>query len=246
MAASTVVRLSLECVDVDKSFGLLKALDKVTFKLEGSIIKGLVGPNGSGKSTLINTITNVPYGADRGKIIFNGRNIERAKPQEICKNGIGRTFQGLTFFPSLTVEQNLLVGSSAVGTSDEVVRNALDVTELSEKRHLKSSALSVFELKRLMIATSLSIDPKLVLLDEPLSGLSEEESNQTLEIVRKINKMDKAVLIIEHKLRKVLNLCDELLVLHLGKVLADGKPGEVIKREEVARAYFGERSSTEN
>ncbi len=237
-----MVRLSLECVNVSKSFGLLKALDNVTFKLDGPIIKGLVGPNGSGKSTLINIITNVPYGTDGGKVIFNGKSVERAKPQEVCKIGIGRTFQGLTFFPSLTVRQNLLVGSYSVGAPEEVVRNALELTGLSPKSDMKSSNLAVFELKKLMIATCLSLDPKLLLLDEPLSGLSEEESTETLEIVRKINRMERAILIIEHKLNKVLNLCDELLVLHLGKVLADGRPLEVIRREEVARAYFGEKS----
>lgn len=232
--------MSLECRGVSKRFGALNALKDVTFELHGDKIKGLVGPNGSGKTTLVNVITGVPYRAEGGTISFNGRNIQRLSAREICRLGICRTFQAITVFPSLTVEQNVLVGAKSVGRNDNVVHDALDLTGLSQKKASFAAKLPLFEVKNLMIATALGVDPKLVILDEPLSGLSEEESVQTLDIIKKIRESGRAVLLIEHKLAKVLDLCDELLVLHLGKVIGDGEPRKTIQTHEVLTAYLGE------
>lgn len=237
--------ISLECRSVSKSFGSLKALDEVSFKLEGPIIKGLIGPNGSGKTVLLNVISKVPYGSDRGAIFFNGKRIDKLKPSQICRLGIARTFQTITFFPSLTVEQNLLVGANSVGVGREVVNEALSFTGLMDKRHVKAEKLSVFELKNLMIATALALDPKLLLLDEPLSGLSEDEVVQTLRIIKAINESGRALLVIEHKISELVDLCRELLVLHLGHVIADGQPEKVINTAEVLAAYFGGETHAE-
>jgi branched-chain amino acid transport system ATP-binding protein len=211
----------------------------VTFKLNGSKAKGLVGPNGSGKSTLMNVITGVPYRSDGGTITLDGRNIEKLRPQQICRLGIARTFQTITFFPSLTVEQNVLVGSSSVGASHEVVHDALGITGLSEKKAVMAKNLAVVDLKKLMIAAGLGVDPKILLLDEPLGGLSEEETSNTLEVIKSINETGRALLVVEHKLGKLMDLCDELLVLHLGNVIGDGEPMKVINTEEVLTAYLG-------
>ncbi len=233
-----MAEVRLECKNVAKHFGSLKALDNVTFALAGPIIKGLIGPNGSGKTVLLNSITGIPYGPDSGSISFGGKSIEKLRPTQICRLGIARTFQTLTFFPSLTVEQNLLVATA--GTNKDAVEKALGITDLGQKRSMKAGGLGVFDLKKLMIATSLGLDPRLLLLDEPLSGLSEEESLQTVAILKQINDAGIALLVVEHKLRKVVDLCSELFVMHLGKVIAEGDPSQVMNREEVLKAYFGE------
>ncbi|MEM4289280.1 MAG: ATP-binding cassette domain-containing protein [Nitrososphaerota archaeon] len=231
--------IELQCTDVTKKFGSLRALDGVTFKLSGCKIKGLIGPNGSGKTVLLNTLTKVPYGPDGGKIVFNGKRIDRLKPSQICKLGIARTFQTLTFFPSLTVEQNLLVGVKSLGKSRTIVSEALYLTGLLGKEKYKAASLSFFDLKMLMIATALSIDPKLLLLDEPLGGISEDECTQMLSVIKNINETGRAILIVEHKINEIVNLCDEMIVLHMGKVIADGEPEKVISQENVLTAYFG-------
>jgi len=121
-----------------------------------------------------------------------------------------------------------------------VVDKALEITDLSQMRSIKAGKLGVFDLKKLMIATSLCLDPKLLLLDEPLSGLSEEESLLTVNILERINRAGLALLIVEHKLRQVVDFCRELLVMHLGRVIAEGDPRQVMNMEEVLKAYFGE------
>jgi len=222
-----------------KSFGSLKALGGVSFSIEGSIIKGLIGPNGSGKSVLLNVISKVPYGPDEGVILFNGERIDKLTPQKICRLGIARTFQTTMFFPSLTVEQNLLVGANSIGVKREIINEALNITSLQGKRYTKAMNLSVFEVKKLMIATALALDPKLLLLDEPLGGLSEDEVSLTLKIIHEINATGRALLVVEHKLRELVDICKELFVLHLGHVIADGPPEKVINSAEVFSAYFG-------
>jgi len=234
-----MVRISLICKNVVKRFGSLKALAGVSFSIERPIIKGLIGPNGSGKTVLLNVISKVPYGPDEGVILFNGKRIDKAAPQQICRLGIARTFQTITFFPSLTVEQNLLVGANSIGVRREIVNEALNITDLQDKRYTKAMNLSVFELKKLMIATALALDPKLLLLDEPLGGLSEDEVNVTLRIIQDINATGRALLVVEHKIRELVDICKELFVLHLGRVIADGPPQKVINSTEVFSAYFG-------
>jgi branched-chain amino acid transport system ATP-binding protein len=231
--------VTLECDKVVKSFGSLRALDGLTFTLQGEGIKGLIGPNGSGKSVLLNVISRVPYPPDGGSITFNGRKLDGLKPSEVCKLGIGRTFQTINFFPTLTVGQNLLVGSESVGTDARVVDEALKVTRLYEKREAKASALSVFELKKLMMASSLALDPKLILLDEPLGGLGEAEAAETLRIIREISDSGKVILIVEHRIRDLMGICDDMFVLHLGRLIAHGPPDRVVEDELVLSAYFG-------
>jgi branched-chain amino acid transport system ATP-binding protein len=234
-----MAEISLICRGVVKSFGALKALAGVSFIIEGPIIKGLIGPNGSGKTVLLNVISKVPYGPDEGVILFNGMRIDKLTPQQICRLGIARTFQTTTFFPSLTVEQNLLVGATSIGVGKEIIDKALNITNLHTKRDIKAANLSIFELKKLMLAAALAIDPKLLLLDEPLSGLSEDEIDEMLKIIQYINATGKALLVIEHKISELAEICKELLVLHLGQVIADGPPEEVINSAEVFSAYFG-------
>ncbi len=238
--------MKFECIGVSKHFGSLTALDDISFAIDGPIIKGLIGPNGSGKTVLLNVISKIPYGPDGGEIVFDGQHIEKMKPAEICKLGIARTFQTPVLFPSLTVEQNLLVGLNSVGAGHDTLQEAISIAGLCEKRDVKGSQLSILESKNLMIATALSLNPKLVLLDEPLGGLSEGESIKTIEMIRRINETGRGVLVIEHKLRELVGLCSELLVFHLGKKIVEGVPAEVVKEEQVLSAYFGEEIHAES
>ena len=235
----SIMNISLELHRVCKSFGSLRALDNVTFRLSGRSITGLIGPNGAGKSVLINVITKVPYGPDSGEIFFNGVRIDVLKPSEISRLGIARTFQTIAYFPSLTVEKHLLIGAITSGVDRSYIDEVLELVELDGKRDVEAGSLSVFELKRLMIASALSLNPRLVFIDEPLSGLSEEEVLEMLDILRRINEGGRALVIIEHKIDEIIDLCERMIVLHLGRIIADGKPDEVTNDREVLMAYFG-------
>jgi branched-chain amino acid transport system ATP-binding protein len=236
-----VVQISLECINVSKNFGSLRALHDVTFKLREGQINGLIGPNGSGKSVLINCISGVPYYPDKGEIKFFDKNIENLKPSERCRLGIARTFQNITYFPSLTVKQNISIGNFSTETEEKFTDYALKTTDLWEKQDYIASELSVFELKSLMIAQCLGMNPKLILIDEPLGGLSEEEAIKTIEFIRNINKNGITLLVIEHKIRELIDCCDKMFVLQLGQKIAEGNPEEIINNEKVINAYFGEK-----
>jgi branched-chain amino acid transport system permease protein len=160
--------------------------------------------------------------------------------------GIARTFQAAAFFPTLTVEQNVLVGSNSIGAAYEVVQEALRITGLTKKKSLEARSLPICDLKRLMIAASLGMEPKVLLVDEPLAGLSEEETLEMIHLLEAINESGLALLVIEHKLGKILDFCDALMVLHLGKIIAEGEPRSVIASPDVVAAYFGGEAYVES
>jgi len=240
-----------ECEKVTKAYGGLLAVKDVSFWLEQGEIFAIVGPNGAGKTTLFDTISGISL-ATAGKIRFDGQEIQHLRPDRICRLGISRTFQTTVGFDSQTVLTNVLVGSvlgrqggsgnPTLGFSSEAVNGALDALEFCElldKQGWQATSLSMFERKRLMLATALATQPKLLLLDEPVGGLNRTEREEMVQFVRKINQAGMTVLMIEHIMKVVQVLAGRMLVLHHGETIAEGPPVEVLRNERVVQVYLG-------
>jgi branched-chain amino acid transport system ATP-binding protein len=238
------------CKEVTKAYGGLMAVKDLSFEVEEGEIYAVAGPNGAGKTTLFDSISGVSP-ATSGVISFEGQEIQRRRADSICRLGIARTFQTTVGFDTQTVLTNALVGAilGRVGTgnptmrfSDEAVEAALDALEfcdLLDKQGDEFDTLSVFEGKRLMLATALSTRPRLLLLDEPVGGLSRAERDDMVNLVRKVNGAGVTVLLIEHVMKAVQSLADRLLVLHHGQKIAEGPPAQVLRNEKVIEVYLG-------
>lgn len=231
-----------------KTFGALRAVDDVSLSVRDGEIFGVAGPNGSGKSTLFNIITAIPFHADGGSIVFGGKAIERMPAYQICREGIARTFQTETDFETLSLLDNVKLGTvyggGAAMTEDERVALAIEQLEfvgLTENYDQPSADISVFDKKRLMIASALATRPRLLLLDEPASGLTRPEIRETIKLIRKLNDAGLTILLIEHVLPLLLTVSHRLMVLNFGQVLAEGDPKDVVKKKEVIEAYLGTR-----
>ena len=242
----------LTCEGVTKAYGGLVAVGNLTFAVRRGEIFAIVGPNGAGKTTLFDSISGISQ-ATSGVIRFDGREIQRLRPHQVCQLGIARTFQTTAFFGTQTALANALVGSTfgrrggGIPTLEfrpDTVERALDALEfcgLLDKQVLLASTLSVFEQKRLMLATALASLPTLLLLDEPVGGLSRAEREEMIELVRKVNHNGVTVLLIEHVMKAVQALASRMLVLHHGEKIAEGAPSEVLRDERVVSVYLGKR-----
>jgi branched-chain amino acid transport system ATP-binding protein len=240
----------LKCTEVSKRFGGLQALKKVDFTVNRNEIAGLVGPNGSGKSTLLNLISGV-YKPDSGKITFLDEDISKFPPYKICSKGITKTSQTVQSFPDMTAIENVLTGVlfNRKNNADktEALPKAKELLELvglnPEKFDLPAKNLNVVELRRVQLAKALATTPKLLLLDELLTGLTPRECNEACELIRLINKQGVTVLIVEHVMRVIMGLCDRVTVLHHGEKIFEGTPKEVANDERVVKVYLGKRFS---
>jgi branched-chain amino acid transport system ATP-binding protein len=232
----------LEVFDATKKFGGLMANEGITFNVEKGEIIGIVGPNGAGKTTLFNSLSNA-HRLTRGSIHFNGTDITQKSAHEICKLGIGRTFQIPQSINELTVAENVLVG--ALCHINDMNKARLLAAEIMEKcgiawlADMPAGKLNVAQNKRLEIARALSTNPKLLLLDETMAGLTATERAESLGLIRKINAEGITILTIEHNMDVVMNVSDRVIVLISGKVLTIGTPAEVTSHEEVIDAYLG-------
>ena len=240
----------LKCTEVSKRFGGLQALKKVDFTVNRNEIAGLVGPNGSGKSTLLNLISGV-YKPDSGKITFLDEDISKLPPYKICSKGITKTSQTVQSFPDMTAIENVLTGVlfNRKNNTDktEALPKAKELLELvglnQEKFDLPAKNLNVVELRRVQLAKALATTPKLLLLDELLTGLTPRECKEACELIRLINKQGVTVLIVEHVMRVIMGLCDRVTVLHHGEKIFEGTPKEVANDERVVKVYLGKRFS---
>jgi branched-chain amino acid transport system ATP-binding protein len=240
----------LKCTGVSKRFGGLQALKKVDLTVNRNEIAGLVGPNGSGKSTLLNLISGV-YKPDSGKIFFLDEDISKLPPYVICSKGITKTSQTVQSFPDMTAIENVLAGvlfaRRKITDNTEALPRAKELLEfvgLNEaKFDVPAKNLNVVELRRVQLAKALATMPKLLLLDELLTGLTTRESDEAIELIKLINKQGVTVLIVEHVMRVIMGLCDRVTVLHHGEKIFEGTPKEVVNDENVVKVYLGKRYS---
>ena len=234
----------LEFRNVQKRFGGVVALKDLAFSLRENEILGLIGPNGSGKTTVFNIITGV-YHPDKGRILFLGQNITGRPIYWIARRGIARTFQATRLFFNLTVGENMRTVHEAFDQKatkcsiDEI----LSLIHLNKKKDRLASELTSAEQRRLMIAMGLALSPRLLLLDEPMVGMNTDEVSETVGMIRSIRQTGCAILLIEHNMRAVANICDRCVVLNFGERIADGTIQEIRKDRRVIEAYLGEEHS---
>jgi branched-chain amino acid transport system ATP-binding protein len=230
-----------------KSYGRLAAVEDVSFTIGQREVVGLIGPNGAGKTTLIGMLSGA-LPATRGSVLFRGEPVLRLPAYRIGRLGIVRTFQLVQPFSHLTVRECVMLGA-LFGSVDGVTRSVADarqqadeflaVVGLSDKADVQAELLNIPERKKLEIARSLAARPKLLLLDEVMAGLTGSELRDVLSILRRLPQTGMALIVIEHVMQAVRDICDRLIVLHHGCKIADGPTSEVLKDASVARNYMG-------
>lgn len=234
----------LEVRNLTKRFGGVVAVDSLSFSVSAGETVSIIGPNGAGKTTVFDLITGF-HNPTAGEIIFDGSNLVGKKSHQISRAGIGRTFQLVKPLRGLSVFENVLVGAFArTGDRGEARRIAEDIlgfTDLSSLRDSQADGLPIGLRKRLELARSLATGPKLILLDEVMSGLNPSESKQAIELIKRLRdeRGISAVAGVEHVMQVVMSISDRVIVLNHGKKLAEGRPEEVASNPEVVAAYLG-------
>jgi branched-chain amino acid transport system ATP-binding protein len=229
--------------ELNKSFGGLRVTSELDMKVWEGQIFGVIGPNGAGKSTLFNLISGYVR-PDSGRIVFEGINLVGMPTHNVCRLGIGRTFQIVRPFLSRTVLYNVTVGAFAkTSHRKEAMERAEHVVRqvgLGKKKEVLAKNLSIVDRKRLELAKALATQPKLLLLDEILAGLTPSEVDDAVQFIKDIRSSGMTIIMIEHVMRAVMALCEQILVINYGKKIAEGTPEEVTANPEVISAYLGE------
>lgn len=239
----------LEIVNLTKSFGGLMAVNNCTFSVEEGSITALIGPNGAGKTTVFNLISGI-LSADSGQLIFNGERIEALQPHKITRKGLSRTFQISRDLMEMSVIENLIVHSPTQGLLDLIKRSILkseldqamellDFVGITHLAHAKAKSLSYGQKKLMEFAATLMTEPCMILLDEPAGGINPALLENIMEKITEVNKRGVTFLIVEHNMDVVMNLCDPVVVMAYGKVLAQGTPEAVQNNPQVLDAYLG-------
>jgi branched-chain amino acid transport system ATP-binding protein len=225
--------------DVGKSFGGRVALDGASLEVAKGSITGVIGPNGSGKSTLFNIVAGT-LRSDTGRVLFDGRDISRSTPAEICRLGVGRTFQISRLFAELTVLENLVAIAHGKSDTDAVERalSLLEFLEITQLRDKWGAELSYGQRKLVEIARALMLQPRVMLLDEPFAGINPRLQNRIVDRLQALRAQGLTLFFIDHEMRIVLEICDDLYVLAEGKVIAHGDAAAIRADEQVKQAYF--------
>lgn len=235
-----------EMRNISKKFGGLQALNNVSFSLAEDEILGIIGPNGAGKTTLFNVINGI-YKPSSGKIRFNDFDITGIPPNVICHKGIGRTFQVAKPFREMTVLENVMTAAfcrtNSTSTAVERASSIIERCDLAEKAKMTAKNLTTIDQRRLELAKALATEPKMLLLDEIMAGLTIKECEIAITLVRKIREMGLSILMVEHVMKAVMSLCDRILVLDQGRKLTEGTPKEIARNEIVIEAYLGKGGS---
>ena len=251
---------ALKISNLSKSFGGLKAIENFNLNLVEGAIHGIIGPNGAGKTTMFNLVTGV-YRADDGQIWLNGQDITRKTAHAIARAGMIRTFQNIRLFSNMTVWDNVKMafhlrecvgfwrtlthGSGFKNAETKISDASLEFLEpfgLATRRHDLAGSLSYGEQRRLEIARALATHAQVLLLDEPAAGLNPKEIEDLITLIRKIHQdFSLSILLIEHQMPVILELCDHVQVLNFGKQITEGKPASVVQHPEVISAYLGDQ-----
>jgi branched-chain amino acid transport system ATP-binding protein len=236
----------LEVEGLSKSFEGLRAARDLTFSVGEGEIVALIGPNGAGKTTCFNMIAGV-YRPDAGNVRLAGRRIDGRRPDQICRAGIGRTFQLVKPFAGLSVLDNVVVGAlnarRSVGEARSLAEEVLDLLGLAAKRGHPAASLTLPERKRLEVARALATGPRLLLLDEVMAGLRPTEVDLMVQVLRDLNAgRGITILLIEHVMRAVMAISLRVIVMHHGEIIAQGTPDEVTRNPAVIESYLGEEA----
>jgi len=233
---------------VKKHFGGLAAVANVDFFINQGEIVGLIGPNGAGKTTIFNLISGALVPTS-GQIRFKGKNITGLKPYKICRMGVARTFQTVKVFANMPVLNNVVLGSyfgtSTNMSSADAVREATEILEfvgLSAVKATPAKDLTLANQKRLEVARALATNPELLLLDEMMAGLNPAELAQAMELATRIRDKGITIIMIEHVMKAIMNVCERIIVLHHGEKIAEGTPQEIATSKTVIRVYLGEKA----